>query len=68
MAERTENTDLIWITEAMVRYHHSRGWFRNRMQAKLFKTVQLPGETKIYLYQREIEEYLRNHPEDDARH
>lgn len=59
-----ESQGLIWITEAMVKYGHSRNWFNNRIKSGVFQQVPQPGETKVYLRDAEIAEYIRAHPED----
>ena len=67
MSNPNKNSDLIWVTQAMVEYGHSRGWYRTRQIAKIFNVVLREGETKIYLHRTEIEAYLRTHPDEDVR-
>lgn len=56
----------IWITEAMVKYRHSRNWFNNRIRDSVFDTIPWPGTTKVYLLQEQVETYLREHPEESV--
>ena len=56
MPDRKAPTDLIWVTEAMVVYGHGRGWYSERIKDGRLKSYPQPGETKIYLSRREIEE------------
>lgn len=62
-----ESQGLIWITEAMVKYRHSRNWFNNRIRDEIFEQVPVLGSTKVYLRDAQIEEYLKAHPEEDER-
>ncbi len=63
-AERKQlEEDLIWITEAMVKYKHSRNWFNARIKRGDFEAVPLPGTSKVYLKRKQVEQYLRKHPE-----
>jgi hypothetical protein len=48
--------DIIWITAAIVEYGHSRVWFSERVKDGRLNTYPQPGEVKIYLSRREIEE------------
>ena len=59
-----EEQGLIWITEAMVKYRHSRTWFNNRIKSGDFTSVPQLGTTKVYLRDAEIEEYLGKHLEE----
>ncbi len=59
-----EEQGLIWITEAMVKYRHSRDWFNNRMKSGVFERVATLGSTKVYLREAQITGYLREHPEE----
>ena len=59
-----EEQGLIWITEAMLKYRHSRNWFNNRIKSGTFTPVPQLGTTKVYLKDAEISEYLRMHPEE----
>jgi hypothetical protein len=61
-----EERGLIWITEAMVKYRHSRNWFNNRIRDRVFDTIPWPGTTKVYLRQEQVETYLREHPEESV--
>src|SRR5260370_42535432 len=54
-AEKPETDDLIWITEAMVEYGHSRNWFNNRIATGELEAVQLPGTTKVYLRRSQLD-------------
>jgi predicted DNA-binding transcriptional regulator AlpA len=58
--------DLVWITEAMVKYSHSRGWFNRRIDNGTFTEEKKLGETKIYLHRSQIERYLGEHPEEEG--
>jgi hypothetical protein len=53
---KRSDLDLIWITEAIVQYGHSRNWFKRRIDSKVLHTFPQPGEAKIYLSRKEIEE------------
>lgn len=57
---------LIWITEAMVKYRHSRNWFNARIRDGIFQAVPQPGTAKVYLRQAEIDRYLTEHPDEVA--
>jgi predicted DNA-binding transcriptional regulator AlpA len=57
---RDRDVDLIWITEAMVHYGHSRNWFKKRIDDKVLQTFPQPGESKVYLSRREIEAEIKN--------
>ncbi|HEU5345625.1 MAG TPA: hypothetical protein VFX31_11570 [Ktedonobacterales bacterium] len=57
-----EEQGLIWITEAMVKYRHSRNWFNNRIASGEFERVPTLGSTKVYLREAQITAYLREHP------
>lgn len=59
--------EFIWVTEAMVKYHHGRGWFNSRIERGDFTPVPQPGTTKVYLRTAEIDAYLRAHPMEDRR-
>lgn len=59
---KPEEQGLIWITEAMVRYKHSRNWFNNRIRRGELETVPFPGTSKVYLRVEQVERYLREHP------
>lgn len=59
-----EEQGLIWITEAMVKYRHSRNWFNNRIRDGIFEQVPVLRTTKVYLRDAEVAEYIRNHPEE----
>ncbi|HEY7849097.1 MAG TPA: hypothetical protein VIC27_03475 [Ktedonobacterales bacterium] len=58
-----EEQGLVWITEAMVRYQHSRNWFNNRIKWGIFEQVPALGSTKVYLREDQVDAYLREHPE-----
>ena len=62
MANKSE--ELIWITEAMVTYGHSRNWFNKRIADGVFQTVPQPGTPKVFLRVSEIDAYLAEHPEE----
>lgn len=62
-----EERGLIWITEAMVKYGHSRNWFNSRIKSGDFEQVPQPGETKVYLRDAQIAEYIRAHPDEGKR-
>ena len=64
MAQAARDQGLIWITEAMVKYGHSRNWFNKRIVGGIFQTIPQPGTTKIYLRLSEIERYLAEHPDE----
>lgn len=55
---------LIWITEAMVKYRHSRNWFNKRIAEGTFQAVPQPGTSRVYLREAEIERYLAEHPDE----
>lgn len=57
-----EEQGLIWITEAMVKYRHSRNWFNNRIKGGVFEQVLVLGSTRVYLRKEQVEAYLREHP------
>lgn len=59
-----EKPGLIWITEAMVKYGHSRNWFNNRIRSGDFTAVPQLGSTKVFLREAEIAAYLKAHPEE----
>ena len=61
-----EEQGFIWITEAMVKYGHSRNWFNNRIKSGDFTPVPQPGSTKVYLREKEITEYVKAHPEESS--
>lgn len=61
-----ESQGLIWITEAMVKYGHSRNWFNNRIKSGDFTPVPQPGSTKVYLRDAEISAYVKAHPEESG--
>lgn len=67
MTETTRDQDLIWITEAVVKYGHSRNWFNRRIADGIFHTMPQLGTTKVYLRVLEIEQYLAEHPTEDTR-
>lgn len=58
-----EEQGLIWITEAMVKYRHSRNWFNNRIKNRVFEQVAVLGTNKVYLREEQVETHLREHPE-----
>jgi len=58
-----EQQGLIWITEAMMKYGHSRNWFNARIRSGALQVVPQPGTTKVYLRMAEVERELREHPE-----
>lgn len=53
--EAPRNGDLIWITEAMVTYKRSRGWFNARLADGRLHDDPQPGTAKIFLHRSEIE-------------
>jgi predicted DNA-binding transcriptional regulator AlpA len=57
---------LIWITEAMVKYGHSRNWFNNRIKSGDFEQVPQMGTSKVYLKEAQIAAYLKAHPEEQG--
>lgn len=59
-----EEQGLIWVTEAMLKYKHSRNWFNRRIADNVFTQVPVPGTSKVYLRQAEIDAYMREHPEE----
>lgn len=63
MAQPVEQ-GLIWITEAMVKYRHSRNWFNSRINSGMFERVATLGSTKVYLREAQITAYLREHPDE----
>lgn len=64
MAKTPGEQGLIWITEAMVKYGHSRNWFNNRIRSGEFEQVPQPGETKVYLRVAQLDAYVKAHPEE----
>jgi hypothetical protein len=64
MAKSPEDQGLIWITEAIVKYRHSRNWFNNRIKSGDFEQVPMLGTSKVYLKDAEIAAYVKAHPED----
>ncbi len=48
----------------MVKYGHSRGWFNSRIRSGIFEQVPALGTNKVYLRVSEIEQYVRDHPEE----
>lgn len=59
-----EEQGLIWITEAMLKYKHSRNWFNNRIRDGIFEQVPMLKTTKVYLRDAQIADYIREHPEE----
>jgi len=59
-----EEQGLIWITEAMVKYGHSRNWFNSRIKSGEFTQVPVLASTKVYLRKAEITAYMKAHPEE----
>src|SRR5579862_7656940 len=53
----------IWITEAVVKFIHSRSWFNRRIEAGLFHIESIPGFNKVYLWRKEIDDYIVAHPD-----
>ena len=53
------DSDLIWMTEAIPQYHHSRGWFLRRFDDGELDRVQLVGSTKVYIRRSQLEAYIR---------
>jgi hypothetical protein len=66
MGNAGDSGDLVWITEAVVTYNHSRNWFNRRITDGIFAKEQKVGETKVYLRRSQIERYMREHPEEDG--
>ena len=62
-----EERGLIWITEAMVKYRHSRNWFNTRIKSGALTVAPQVGTSKVYLHDAEIATYLERHPEEDER-
>ena len=56
---KREGEGLIWVTEAMIEYQHSRGWFNRRIADGDLEAVQLPGTTKVYLRRAQVERAVR---------
>lgn len=50
--------DLIWITEAMLEYGKSRGWFTARLKRGELHAAPQPGTSKVFLHRSEIEAAL----------
>ena len=51
-----KDVDIVWVTQAMVEYGHSRDWFTARIKKGDLQTFPQPGSTKVYLSRREIEQ------------
>lgn len=66
MTQSEQSQGVIWITEAMVKYGHSRNWFNKRIADGIFQTAPQPGTSKVYLRIASIEAYLAAHPEEPA--
>lgn len=64
MTHTERSQGVIWITEAMVKYGHSRNWFNKRIADGIFTPAPQPGTSKVYLHVAEIEKYLAEHPEE----
>jgi hypothetical protein len=56
-----KESDIIWISEAMIVYGHSREWFTLRIKRGTFHTFPKLGDSKIYLSRPEIEKEDQKH-------
>jgi predicted DNA-binding transcriptional regulator AlpA len=50
-----KESDIIWISEAMIVYGHSREWFTTRIKKGALHKFPKLGDNKVYLSRREIE-------------
>jgi predicted DNA-binding transcriptional regulator AlpA len=50
-----KESDIIWVSEAMIVYGHSREWFTTRIKKGTLHTFPKLGDNKVYLSRREIE-------------
>lgn len=57
--ETPRGDDLIWVTEAMIKYRRSRGWFNARLADGRLHDDPQPGTAKVYLHRSEIEQVIR---------
>lgn len=52
------DNEYIWIDDASEQYKRSREWLFRQIREKKLTGYQFPGDRRMYLSRKELEEYL----------
>jgi hypothetical protein len=54
--------DLLWIEDAAREYNRSREWLQRQIKAGKLTAIEIPGDRRLYLSRRELDELLKPRP------
>ena len=51
--------DLIWLTNAATEYNRSKDWLYRQIREGKLTGYTFPGDRKVYLSRKELDDYLK---------